>query len=256
MTLRNARKKLGLPASKDVGTLSNMIDLLRQQASFAVGEPISAATVSIPHLAALYGEDLTDAFEYLSLVYLEFYPFAGYFTPIRAGSAAYAGNGVGLCADYTRPAACEDEERRIQSFYALTVSYTHASLTTSQAHMSNAYYLEEMPTLEDLRLGYDARHRVEEGEETYWDSVRNMLRYPVVTSPVQRNITKALVYGDAADEPKFREALGQVLGEVVIGGEPEIFDRDPEFSAAKGVAELAKRANFRQRQNLNIAPEL
>ncbi|RYC61158.1 hypothetical protein CHU98_g5054 [Xylaria longipes] len=164
-TVRNTRKRLGIPSSGDVGTLGNMIHALRDQASEFVGEPVSAAAISIPHLAALYGEDLHDAFEYLSLAYLEFFPFSN-FRPIHASIAAYAGNGLGLCRDYRDAAACEEEEFHIPSQFALAVSYTHTSLTTSQAHVSNAYYLEETPTLENLRLGYDARH-----QESYWEAV-------------------------------------------------------------------------------------
>ncbi|KAI2462863.1 hypothetical protein F4781DRAFT_163098 [Annulohypoxylon bovei var. microspora] len=248
-TVRNTRKKLGLPSSGDVGTLSNMIHALRDQASNFVSEPVSAAAISIPHLAALYGEDLHDAFEYLSLVYLEFFPFSN-FRPIHASIAAYAGNGRGLCGDYRDAAACEEEELHIPSRFALAVSYTHTSLTTSQAHLSNAYYLEETPTLENLRLGYDERH-----EEFYWEAVRDMLQSPVVDSPVQRNITMVLVFGDATEKPRFREVLGDVVDNV-LGGKPEIIDRQPEFSAAKGAAELAKRAIFRQMTELDTVSEL
>ncbi|KAH9991514.1 hypothetical protein F4779DRAFT_632020 [Xylariaceae sp. FL0662B] len=250
-TVRNTRKKLGLPSSGDVGTLSNMIQALRNQASKFVGEPVSAAAISIPHLAALYGiRTLRDAFEYLSLAYLEFFPFSN-FRPIHASIAAYAGNGLGLCGDYRDAAACEEEELHISSWFALAVSYTHTSLTASQAHVSNAYYLEETPTLENLRLGYDARHE----EESYWEAVRDMLRSPVVDSPVQRNISMVLVFGDATEKLRFREVLEEVV-EDVIGSEPEIVDQDPEFSAAKGAAELAKRAIFRQMEKLDTGSEL
>lgn len=248
-TARNTRKRLGLPSSRDVGTLSNMIRALRDQASNFVGEPVSAAAISIPHLAALYGEDLYDAFEYLSLVYLEFFPFSN-FRPIHASIAAYAGNGLGLCGDYRDAAACEEEELHIPSQFTLAVSYTHISMTTSQAHVSNAYYLEETPTLENLLLGYDARHG-----GSYWEEVRNMLQSPVVDSPVRRNISMVLLFGDATEKPRFREVLEEVVDDVV-GGEPEIVDQQPEFSAAKGAAELAKRAIFRHMEGLDIVPEL
>jgi hypothetical protein len=248
-TVRNTRKKLGLPSSGDVGTLSDMIHALRAQASNFVSEPVSAAAISIPHLAGLYGEDLHDAFEYLSLVYLEFFPFSN-FRPIHASIAAYAGNGLGICADYRNAAACEEEELQIPSLFALSVSYTHTSLTTSQAHVSNAYYLEETPTLENLRLGYDARH-----EDSYWEAVRDMLQSPVVDSPVQRDISMVLIFGDASEKTKFREVLDEVVNDV-LGGEPEIIDEQPEFSAAKGAAELAKRAIFRQVNKLDTVSEL
>ncbi|KAI0104170.1 hypothetical protein GGR51DRAFT_522713 [Nemania sp. FL0031] len=246
---RDSRKKIGLPSSTDVGTLSNMIGALREEATRYVGGTISAAAISIPHLAALYGDDLHDAFEYLSLVYLDVFPFSN-FRPIPASIAAYAGNGLGLCKDYRDASACAEEELNIPSRFALAVGYTHTSLTTSQAHISSAYYIEEIPTLENLRLGYNARH-----EENYWDAVRRMLQSPVVDSPVQRNISTILLFGDATEEPRFREVLQGVIDNV-LGDQVEIVDQQPGFSAAKGVAELAKRAIFNQVRMLNTESEL
>ncbi|RYP86145.1 hypothetical protein DL769_000823 [Monosporascus sp. CRB-8-3] len=248
-TVRDIRKKLGLPSSRDVGTLSNMIHALRDEASNFVGEPVSAAAISIPHLAALYGEDLLDAFEYLSLVYLEFFPFSN-FRPIYASTAAYAGNRLGLCRDYRDAAACKEEELHIPSLFALSVSYTYTSLITSQAHFAHAYYLEETPRLANLRLGYNARH-----QKSYWEAVQDMLQSPAVDSPVQRNISMVLVFGDATEMPRFKEVLEKVVDDV-LGGAPEIVDQQPEFSAAKGVAELAKRAIFRQMNEQDTVSDL
>ncbi|KAI0198476.1 hypothetical protein F4808DRAFT_462769 [Astrocystis sublimbata] len=251
LAVRNTRKRLGLPASGDVGTLSKMIKTLRECASKFVNEPVSAAAVSIPYLAALYGEDLRDAFEHLSLAYIEFFPFS-LFRPIHATITAYAGNGLGLCADY-KDEACKEEESHIPYIYALAVSFTHTSLTTSQARVSDAYYLEEIPRLENLRLDYYSRHE----EESYWATVRDMLRSPVLDSLVPRNISMVLISGDGGDDPVFRTVLQEVIDEISTPGEPPlIVDREPQYSAAKGTAELAKRAIFNQREQLRASSEL
>jgi len=245
---RESRKKIGLPASKDVGTLSKMIQSLEKEASAFVGQPISAATVSIPHLAALYGEDLYDAFEYLSLVYIKFFPFYNY-RPIHSTISAYAGNGLGLCDDYANATSCDEQERQMESLFILSISYTHSSLTASQAHVVGTFHLQETPTVEDLSLGYDARHN-NPSENFYWESVRDAIRSPIITSPIRRNVTKVLLSGDAAQIPTFRKILKEAVYEV-IDGDPEIIDHDPVYSAARGTAELAKRATFDQRMRLN-----
>lgn len=67
--------------------------------------------------------------------------------------------------------------------------------------------------------------------------------YPVATSRVQRNFSKVLVYGDAVEVPKFREVLKGVL-EKVVEGAPEIVDRQPEVSAAKGCRGDGKEGSF------------
>jgi hypothetical protein len=72
---RSARKMLGLPASSDVGELAGMINGLRAAVEKYLGRPISAASITIPHLYALYQEDLEDAFEYLGLIYLDSWPY-------------------------------------------------------------------------------------------------------------------------------------------------------------------------------------
>ncbi|KAI1749153.1 hypothetical protein F4782DRAFT_514754 [Xylaria castorea] len=246
---RDTWKRLRLPASRDVGTLGRMIYALREQASNFVGEPVSAAAISIPHLAALYSDDLHDAFEYLSLVYIEF-DASWRLQPMRTTLAAYAGNNLGLCRDYRDDVACKEEEQHMRAQYALAVGYTHTSLTTSQAEIVRSYYLYEVPALENLRLGYDARH-----EESYWEMVRDMLRSPVVDSYVQRNISIVLLSGDATEKPRFREVLGRVVNDV-LGGQVEIIDQQPEFSAAKGAAELAKRAIFREVKDRDTVSEL
>ncbi|KAI0460064.1 hypothetical protein F5B21DRAFT_129515 [Xylaria acuta] len=246
---RDTRKKLFLPSSRDVGTLSKMIHALRDQASDFVGEPVSAAAISIPHLAALYGDDLHDAFEYLSLIYLEFYSFWN-FRPIPATIAAYAGNGLGLCRNYRDAAACREEESHFLPRYALAVGYTHTSLTTSQAIVGSAYNVEESPALENLRLGYDARH-----EESYWETVQHMLQSPVLDTWIPRNFSMVLLFGDATEKPRFREVLRGVVDDV-LSGQIDIVDQQPEFSAAKGVAELAKRAIFKQIKDPDTTSEL
>ncbi|KAK9783906.1 hypothetical protein SCAR479_00465 [Seiridium cardinale] len=246
---RDSRKKIGLPASGDVGTISNMVKALREQASSFVGQAISVAAISVPHLAALYGEDLHDAFEYLSLGHLELYPFWN-LQPIPSTVAAYAGNGLGLCENYTDTAACHEEEARIPRRYALAVSYTHGGLITSQSKVALAYGIEEIPSLENLKLGYDARHG-----EYYWEKVRHMLRSPVVDSLILRNVSMVLLQGDASELPQFREILDEVVDDV-IRVQPDILDQEPIFSASKGTAELAKRAIFRQMQTTATESEL
>ncbi|KAI0858317.1 hypothetical protein F4860DRAFT_486903 [Xylaria cubensis] len=248
---KDTLKKLWLPPSRDVYTLSRMIRALREQASNFVGEPVSAAAISIPHLAALYKEDLRDAFEYLSLVYLQFDPSWYYYrSPLRTSLATYAGNNLGLCRDYRDDAECREEEKYMERRCALAVGYTHTSLTTSLAEIVGSGPLQEVPALENLRLGYDARH-----EESYWKMVRDMLRSPVVDSWVERNISMVLLSGDAAEKPRFREVFEEAVIDV-LGGQVEIFDQQPEFSAAKGAAELAKRAIFRHKKDSDTVSEL
>jgi hypothetical protein len=80
--------------------------------------------------------------------------------------------------------------------------------------------------------------------------VRDVLRFPIVTSPIWRNITKVQLSGDTAQIPKFREILKEVVYELIYR-DLKIIDHDPVSSAARGVAELAKRAIFNQKMRGN-----
>ncbi|KAI0156555.1 hypothetical protein GGR57DRAFT_463809 [Xylariaceae sp. FL1272] len=239
---RSFRRRLGLAASWDAGTLSNMISILRAEATVYVGEHISAAGISKPHLIALYTEDVKDAFEHLGLINLELYRHGpGYYT-LPATLAAYAGNGQGLCANYTDYVMCRQEEQQREERFMLAVSYSYHGLLTSQVRLRSAWGTDETARAENLDLGYADRDR----HQSYFDRVRDMLRAPVVENWLRRNVTGVILHGDAVDEPQFREILEGVVDEL-IEGEQQIFDRDPVFSAARGIAEMSKRFLFRTR---------
>jgi hypothetical protein len=244
---RKARKSLGLPASSDVGTLSRMISALRIEASTFVGQPITAATISIPFLAALYGEDTVDAFEYLSLTNIEFYSFKKYF-PIHSVSSVYLVNGRELvpCTDDSNRTACPipGQPLRESEFNAMTVSYTYSSLTAGLSFFTTCYsgykYGQMSSGIADMHLGYGARHGGKNGEGQYWEKVKYVLREAILRE--SSRITKIIVWGDAAAEPKFVEVLKEVVEEVVDCKLPEFITNDPVYSGARGSSEFTKRA--------------
>src|SRR5262249_38233579 len=106
---RKARKAAGLPASSDVGNLAQLIlDLRSSVETHLGGRKIAGAAVTIPPFCALYEEDLMDAFEYAGLIYIPHWPYwLGGIYPEKY--AVYAGNGFGLCSNYTDPIACDHE---------------------------------------------------------------------------------------------------------------------------------------------------
>jgi hypothetical protein len=56
--IRHAREAPGFPASADVGRLSKVIQQLQKPVESQLGDEISAASIAIPALVALYEEDL------------------------------------------------------------------------------------------------------------------------------------------------------------------------------------------------------
>ena len=232
---------MGLPASKDVGYLAQLLSHLKVQVEEYLGAPIESAGVTSPHLVALYQEDLQDAFEYVGLRYLTF--------PVRYDvlyetSASYAGYGYGLCSDYTERAACKEEQQNMASEVVMAVLYTRTVLTVSFSVVKSAYYLYEPDNryLTNFTLGYDARSQWASDEE-YWVEVAKNLEELMAENPNYKRPDKVLLMGDQVHDNAFMQILEEVLRRQTTD-EPEILSQDSQFAAAKGAAELAKRLPY------------
>lgn len=244
---RNARMNLGFPATRDAGILSRMIKALRMEAERFIGQSMVAAAMSIPQIAGLDEEGVQYAFDYLNLIYIDF-PFL-LASPIHSSATIYAGNGLGLCANYTRPDICLEEEGHLRGSLILAISYTHNSLMASEVEIASPYWMRENTNIAELTLGYNARHENPD-ENYYWEKVRDTISFPIVASGVYRNVTKVMLSGDASRSSRFRQVLKEVADSVleVVEG---VIDDDPVHSAAKGVAELAKREIWRRNATRN-----
>ncbi|KAL8676222.1 MAG: hypothetical protein Q9186_007244 [Xanthomendoza sp. 1 TL-2023] len=239
--LRSARKAMGLPASKDVGYLANVLFDLRAQVEKDLGAPIESAGVTTPHLIALYQEDLQDTFDYVGLRYLSF--------PVRYDvlyetSAAYAGYGYGLCSDYTDQAVCKQQQLDMDSEVVMAILYTRSALTVSFSVAKSAYYLYEPDNryLSNFTLGSDARGRWASVGE-YWKQVASNLEYLMAQNPYYERPTKVLLMGDQVHDETFTQTLEAVLRRQTADM-PDIVSEDSQFVAAKGAAVMAKRIPY------------
>ena len=236
---RAARKNAGLPASEDVAVLSRMLLSLREAVESHLGYGVQSAAVTVPHLIALYLEDIHDAFEYLGLYSLDM--------PVRYGrlhetSTAYAGYGFGLCSNYTDLATCKAEQQAMLDDVVMVVLYTASALTVTLSVTKSAYYLWEPPYrhIEDFSLGSNAQHD-NPNELYYWEQVRDRLREIMVEHQNYKRPSKVLLLGESAHEEKFQQILDEAL-KSVMETLPEIYQADPEHVAVLGAAEMAKRA--------------
>lgn len=165
--LRRERKAQGLPASEDVGTLSVMIQALRDAAESYLGHEISSALAATPNLVALYQEDVDDAFEYLGLKSLDDpNPLFRMFHETAAAAASY---GIGLCHDYTDRDVCKEESIHMPDRVLLSVLYTKDSLCVEMSVINSIYanwpYTASPPSM-DFSLGSD-KIRDNPNEEYY-----------------------------------------------------------------------------------------
>ncbi|RYC59804.1 hypothetical protein CHU98_g6406 [Xylaria longipes] len=234
---RRARETMGLPASPDVGRLSKVIKELRTTVELQLGHEISSVTITIPSIVALYEEDLRDAFAHSGLQYVEIYPYFNYRRIYDTG-AVYAGYGLRpgptiAGVELSEPTSAQGDDRE----FLLVVQYTRNCLIVSQAEVNGHFYAEEIPHFENFSLGHDSSHE----KEDYWESVEEAIQKPVKASYIPRRISKVLVHGESSEDPVFAEVLEKAISGLTHDSLP-IYRDDPVFVAAKGVAELGRRA--------------
>ncbi|ORY03133.1 hypothetical protein BCR34DRAFT_617861 [Clohesyomyces aquaticus] len=161
---RRARKALGLPASKDVAAISTLVRDLKAAAEEKIRFNITSAAASIPRIPAVFGEDLSDSFEYVGIDYLQIMGPQSHIPLLTYEStAALAGHGLAVCPNITNMDQCSNDSLQ-ENYYV--VDYTRHSLFTYLTNAQNVYYATETVFF-DLDLGSDARNK-NPREEYYW----------------------------------------------------------------------------------------
>lgn len=237
--LRAARKRLGFPASNDVGLLSELIRHLRTRTEASLGHSIDSVVVSFSRNIALYEEDINDALEYAGLK-----PLIGssFDRQPHELAVALAGSGLGLCENYSNAEKCKEEEDRFPRQQVLAISYTKDAFEAALSTIDNAYqpYEPKNSHFIDWNLGEGSLadySRV----DAYWAVVRRKMLELSYRDYVKKPITQVVLLGESARGESFQRVLLAALHEFQ-DELPTIHRADPLYLAAKGAAEFAKRA--------------
>jgi hypothetical protein len=233
------RKDLGLPASNDVAALVTVVQDLREKTEEFLGHSISAVSAAVPHMVAIYEEDIVDAFEYVGLEFIDVYGWGC--SMLYETTAVYAGYNFGLCSDYTDPVRCREEWKEYPGETVLNILYTKDALTVAMPVMTGIILFEpRYRYLCDFALGNDARSSYPGGEDIYWQKVRNAIQYHMVQNPYYPKPSKILLFGESIHDEKFNQVLEESLDEL-MDERPKFYNDDSDFVVAKGAAELSKR---------------
>lgn len=172
-------------------------------------------------------------------------------------SAAYAGYGRGLCANYTDSYACEREEWLFPSQDILHVDFNRESLSCTIKSLRTATDGLVDAAFIDPNLGFsreDARLAIspETDSTRYWATISARIRELVISYKLP--ITKVLLTGTSAANIHFRAALRDALHGIITQDMLDVLDSDDdkatssdemknlfEFATARGAAEIAKR---------------
>ncbi|KAL8791157.1 MAG: hypothetical protein Q9195_005996 [Heterodermia aff. obscurata] len=256
--IRKARKAALLPASNTVRVLSDHLRDLHRAIVYNdegydnMGLRENAVLVSTPHLIALYEEDILDAIEFQPIVTdLAMTPIdgrEGYNQP-RESVAAMAGNGWGLCSNYTDRKACEQEESRMPLRRVYTIEYTNTSLhlrlqSISVPRLEYESYRDDS-AYTSFSINCHASHSAP-NKEDYLNEVFAVLSHLPRTTQDEGPITDVQILSDCTDSRTLGEVLKTILWELQ-DLEPRYSTVNLLFSAARGAFELAKRFDYQQK---------
>ncbi|KAK6337768.1 hypothetical protein TWF696_001248 [Orbilia brochopaga] len=265
---RERRKSVGQPASYESSVLAQMIGALRHEASIALNTRITHALVTHPPLPGLKYDDLLDAAFHEGITLLHGFSNGSHTAPKPDIStlltAAYAGVGLGLCENYTDTAACRAEEHEMdtetsdsrRSINMLRVSLDARTLSIDVARCASAAACVGGKEGRDLHeLGFHSdMHKW--NPQQYWTTLQNHI-LEAGKQLESGGLDAVIVHGESARSPEFITKLVEVLP--VLGASPTLtqsimkdleedkWDCEPEFLAARGAAEMAKRVQAGQR---------
>ncbi|WAO86190.1 Hypothetical protein NCS54_00345200 [Fusarium falciforme] len=266
---RSINKKLGRPATPDVGTLAEMFTSLRDAATAALtpSSPLDRVVVTTPPIPGLADYDLIDALEYASLRpwvcsdFCEELPYAdpgfpfgpgvGYPEELTEAHAVMAAHGLGLCENYDNLDLCFDEEQSMPLEKVMVVGLTEMDLRGEVIKTQGSFpmFPDGVDRFVDLTVGLNARDGFL-SEEAFRAYIGGRLKMLVSRLPVK--LTRVWLVGENSTHPAFlgalREAIegsghGYVFGRGGIDGEGLLEKGgaiSPTFSSARGAAQYAR----------------
>lgn len=260
--LRRLMKSRGGPASKDVKTISELINNLRIKTEQQVRHRIQSVVITYPamlSLPGLYEEDMNDALDYLGLRRTDWTQAPGF---LRQFNAAYAGAGAGMCKNASDAMKCGEEQDAMPYRQVVALQYTESSLSGMYGPFSSAWKGYNTHDFLEWRLGRQMRDTYSDSRD-YWRDVRNRLQNFIANAPS----TELVLMGEAADDEMFLETVREAFRgtEIAItsvatksGGRSQgtqmlrsaiSLPYDATFLAAHGAAELAHRLKITQHQS-------
>lgn len=254
---REVFKKLGLPASADVGALASMIRSLRtrveaelpgcllpaREDAAANTTAAAAAVVGTPDLVALYADDVADACEHAGLACAAASPPAPRRPPVlHEAAGALAGHGLGLCAHWRDAAACAREDAARPRTHVLAVHYSRTALTAAlvPARVAAGAAAPDGWHVEDFSLGRIGRARYDRDED-YWSDVKRAILMGMPGMPSIPRPDQIILTGEV-DDAQFMGAFNEAMEEYLGTDIPPIYSDSPMVVAAVGNAEFRRRS--------------
>lgn len=262
---RYIRKKTGHPASPEVAALTDVLGELKNQvASFLVPYgTLEMAFVTVPHVPAIYTEDLLDAAEHVNfqLLTLPIYRSGDQAQwPVSELNSALAGNGIEFIPwtgtkdtlDDQRKRTFEDLKTEMESNYnTFLVLFTQTALTAFCGPFWSSTHYFTSDGIANFSLGLSQCSEQSDlqtdecpPEAPYWLEVRDTLRGALASYYRGSELVRVVSWGESAHNEIFADILKREVLAAQKSVDPEdlprFFSNFPVFSAARGAAEFGK----------------
>ena len=246
---RNLRKRMGLPASSDVGILGQLIDELRHETEARLGHRVESVVVTTLPLFGLYDEDITDALELCGLISAAtdsgiHHHHHHHHQPSELRTA-FAGLGLGLAPPPPPPPSPPSpppQQQQQQQQQILYLSFSNDSLLVSVGHGTTAYDVRQDDNAEPLmywHLGAATLPGYAHPDD-YWCRIYDAVAQPLTWSRIA--FDHIILLGDRAADTPFVDTVHAALRAFPLHQRADVHLLNPRSLAARGAAEFALRA--------------
>jgi hypothetical protein len=196
-------------------------------------------------LPNLLPEDWKETLELAKVTSLSSYKLYG--GRLYQTNAVWAGMGNGLCEHWGDIEKCEIEEWKSRQIQTLVISFTAKELILENAFMVTPHASSIYAHDKHDDLGYEAWEGNRDNE-TFWDDLGRKVRGMAERFKKAKWIPQELLLvGDFAGNKLFLDAVEKALEGIMVMDVDEISTNlqisgyNPQYEAARGAAELAKR---------------
>ncbi|RDL40781.1 uncharacterized protein BP5553_00760 [Venustampulla echinocandica] len=242
---RRFRQSRGLPSTPDIETLSHFLGQLNRLAEESTPESIPPAVFpSLPEIPNLPFGDFDEALGWVNLTRLRSYKSTP--SPVNQFNTAFAGMGYGICTHWSNVEQCDSEEVSQPVRHTLTISYTADEFVVERSTSVTAYWIYRDARDRTPALGSSHRplHNPDSIKD-YWEQVGDRIKLVALAGGDPRSLDTLVLMGESAQNKQLLDTIWKALSEL---GKVDLYSAlqtpqfTTEFVAARGAAEMAKRA--------------
>ncbi|KAF2631941.1 hypothetical protein BU25DRAFT_406462 [Macroventuria anomochaeta] len=208
---REARRKLGLPITRDSGTLSKFVKRVRSAIEEELGTSVSTITPVAPQLVGWLNSDFQDALDLAGLASsrLDSNDKPTYWDT----NAAFAGLGHGLCESESDFSDCLNEERQMPYEHVLFLDFDNSSFSATVQYLQHADQEWSYSNRIDMELGWWNLPVFEVSRARFWAQIHEVILE--VAGALQRAPNKIVLLGDHGANAEFLDVVKAAMWDVL-----------------------------------------